>query len=154
THVDNFFKRTRQADDLDLLFVGLYRHSWQQELFASEFGRRYVLNSVFPAIERTYSVRLTERPPADPVRLLLESCPPAARMVLDHGPSPSNLVKDLLLAQVALTGALIDFHSDPERLLEGPVRTAIRALTDNNGTVAPTVRFLEELALLGGFSQE
>jgi hypothetical protein len=64
------------------------------------------------------------------------------------------LVKDSLLTQAAVTGALIDLHSDPERLLEGPVRGAVRALTADNGTVAPTVRLLEELALLGGFTHE
>jgi hypothetical protein len=151
---DIFFERSRRADELDLLFVGRYRDSWELELFASEFGRAYVRGSVFPAVERAYSVRLTQRPPTDPVRLLLESCPTAARLVRDHAPSADNLVKDSLLTQVAVTGALIDFHSDPERLLEGPVRGAVRALVADNGTVAPTVRLLEELALVGGFTHE
>ncbi|HYT92854.1 MAG TPA: hypothetical protein VEL76_29325 [Gemmataceae bacterium] len=154
THADTFFNRAREADDLDLLFVGRYRHSWEQELFASEFGRGYVCRSVFPAVERAYSVRVTQRPPTDPVRLLLESCPTASRLVCDHTPSADNLVKESLLAQAVVTGALIDLHSDPERLLEGPVRAAVRALTADNGTVAPTVRLLEELALLGGFTHE
>jgi hypothetical protein len=151
-HADAFFKRARKADDVDLLFVGRYRRSWQRELFASEFGRGYVRGSVFPAIEQAYSVRLTQRPADDPVRLLLESCPTAARLVRDCAPSADNLVKESLLAQATVTGALIDMHSDPERLLDGPVRRAVRALTAENGTVAPTVRLLEELALLGGFS--
>src|SRR5205807_396007 len=68
--------------------------------------------------------------------------------------SASNLVKDSLLAQATVTGALIDFHSDPERLLEGQVRAAVRTLTANNATVAPAIRLLEELALLGGFTTE
>lgn len=154
TVADVFFARARRADDLDLLFVGRYRDSWEQELFACEFGRGYVRSSVFPAVERAYSVRLTQRPVTDPVRLLLESCPTAARLVRDNAPSADNLVKDSLLAQAVVTGALLDLHSDPERLLNGPVRAAVRALTADNGTVAPTVRLLEELALLGGFTHE
>ncbi|MFO0945648.1 MAG: hypothetical protein U1D30_06850 [Planctomycetota bacterium] len=154
TVADVYFARARQADNLDLLFVGRYRDSWEQELFASEFGRGYVRSSVFPAVERSYSVRLTQRPPTDPVRLLLESCPTAARLVSDNSPLADNLVKESLLAQVVMTGALLDLHSDPERLLDGPVRAAVRALTTENGTVAPTVRLLEELALVGGFTHE
>src|SRR5262249_55670681 len=125
---DIFFERSRRADELDLLFVGRYRDSWEQELFASNFGRAYVRGSVFPAVERAYSVRLTQRQPTDPVRLLLESCPTAARLVRDNAPSADNLVKDSLLEQAVVTGALIDLHSDPERILDGPVRGAIRAL--------------------------
>lgn len=154
TVADVFFASARQADDLDLLFVGRYRDSWEQELFVSEFGRGYVRCAVFPAVERAYSVRLTQQSTTDPVRVLLESCPTAARLVSDNAPSPDNLVKDSLLAQAVMTGALFDLHSDPERLLDGPVRAAVRALTAGNGTVAPTVRLLEELALLGGFTHE
>lgn len=154
TVADAFFARARRADDLDLLFVGRYRPSWEQELFASEFGRGYVRSSVFPAVERAYSVRLSQRPATDPVRLLLESCPTAARLVRDNAPSADNLVKESLLGQAVVTGALIDLHSDPERLLNGPVRAAARALTADNGAVAPTIRLLEELALLGGFTHE
>jgi hypothetical protein len=151
---ETFFERTRRADELDLLFVGRYRASWEQELFASEFGRAYVQSSVFPVVERAYSVRLTQRPTDDPVRVLLESCPTAARLVREFAPSADNLVKDSLLAQTAVTGALFDLHSDPERLLDRRVRVAVRALTPEAGAVAPTVRLLEELALLGGFTQE
>jgi hypothetical protein len=149
-----FFERARCADELDLLFVGRYRHSWVQELFESEFGRRYVCDSVFPVVGRTYSVLLTQRPPTDPVRLLLQSCPTAAQLVRDFAPSASNLVKDCLLAQVVLSGALIDIHNDPERLLDGSVREAVGKLTANNAAVASDIRLLEELALLGGFTYE
>jgi hypothetical protein len=151
---DEFFRRARSADDLDLLFVGRYRASWEQELFASEFGRAYVRSAVFPAVERAYSVRLTQRPPTEPVRLLLESCPAAARLVRYNAPSADNLVKDSLLAQATLTGALIDLHSDPERLLDGTVRGAVRALAAGNAAVGQTIRLLEELALLGGLTHE
>jgi hypothetical protein len=153
-HVATFFERTRRADDLDLMFLGRYRASWEQALFASELGRCYIRNSVFPVAERAYSVRLSQRPANDPIRILLESCPTASRMVRDYAPASSNLVKESLLIQVALTGALIDMHSDPERLLEDPVRSAVRALAVNNETVFPTIRLLEELALIGGFTQE
>jgi hypothetical protein len=152
--VDEFFKRSRRADELDLLFVGRYRDSWEQEMFSSEFGRAYVRGSVFPAVERAYSVRLSQRPATDPVRLLLEACPRAARLVRDYAPSADNLVKESLLAQAAVTGALIDLHSDPERLLDGAVRGAVHALTAANGAIAPTIRLLEELALVGGFTHE
>jgi hypothetical protein len=154
TVADAFFASARRADDLGLLFVGRYRDSWEQEMFSSEFGRGYVRSSVFPAVERAYSVRLTQRPATDPVRLLLESCPTAARLVCDNAPSADNLVKESLLAQAVMTGALLDLHSDPERLLNGSLRAAVRTLTADNGTVAPTVRLLEELALLGGFTHE
>jgi hypothetical protein len=154
TVADIFFARARRADELDLLFVGRYRESWEQELFSSEFGRLYVRGSVFPVIERTYGVRLTQRQTIDPVRLLLESCPTAARIVRENTPSADNLVKESLLIQGVVTGALIDLHSDPERLLDCPLRAAIRALTIDNKTVTPTIRLLEELALLGGFNRE
>jgi hypothetical protein len=99
-------------------------------------------------------VRLTQRPPNDPVRLLLELCPAAARLVRYNAPSADNLVKDSLLAQATLTGSLIDLHSDLERLLDGAVRGAVRTLAAGNAPVSQTVRLLEELALLGGFTPE
>ena len=153
-HASEFFERTRDADNLDLLFVGRYRESWEQELFASEFGRTYVRNSVFPAIEQAYSVRLAHRPPSNPLRVLLEACPTAARLTRDFAPAPSNLVKETLLVQVVVTGALIDLHSDPDRLLDEAVRSAVRAITATNGALTPTVRLLEELALVGRLSHE
>lgn len=153
-HADIFFKRTQLADNLDLLFVGRYRHNWTQDLFASHFGREYIRNSVFPIVDRTYSVKMGQRPMSDPIRVLLESCPSAARLVRDYAPQTSNLVKEPLLAQAALTGALIDIHTDPEHLLNEVLRTAVRALATKNELIGPTVNLLEELALIGGFTTE
>jgi hypothetical protein len=154
SHADGFFERCRQADGLDLLFVGRFRESWEQMLFASEFGRRYVQSTVFPAVERTYAVHLSQRPANDPIRVLLESCPTAARLVTDYAPSSSNLVKDTLLIQAVATGALMDFHTNPDRLLDAGARAAIRTLTIETKSISQNIRLLEELALVGGLTHE
>jgi hypothetical protein len=151
---DDFFSRMRTADELDRLFLGRYRARWEEELFESAFGRDYVVSCVLPAVERSYSVRLTQRPETDPLRAILGTCPTAARLVQAYGPTPSNLVKEPLLTHATITGALFDLHSDPGRLLDRRLRDALRTLTGPDHPLGPTLRLLEEMALVGGFSAE
>jgi len=49
---------------------------------------------------------------------------------------------------------LFDAFNSPEFLLHGDVRRALWQLTENNTEQANNLRFLEELALVGGFSHE
>jgi hypothetical protein len=151
---DVWFSRMREAGELDRLFLGRYRASWEERLFESRYGRTYVASCVLPAVERSYSVPLTQRPETDPLRVILETCPTAARLVRAYAPPPSNLVKESLLAHAALTGALFDLHADPERLLAPRLRAALQALAGPNPAIAPTLRLLEEMALVGGFTAE
>jgi hypothetical protein len=151
---DLLFERMRDRDELDRLFVGRYRTGWEEQLFGSTFGRGYVRSCVLPAVERSYSVLLLQRPETDPLRVILETCPTAARFVREYGPPPSNLVKDFLLTHAALTGALFDLHADPERLLDHRVRAAMEALARPDSSIAPTLRLLKELALVGGLTAE
>ncbi|HET6251183.1 MAG TPA: hypothetical protein VFE47_26105 [Tepidisphaeraceae bacterium] len=153
-HASAFFSRTIKADELDLLYVGRYQETWEQELFGSGFGRVYVRKTVIPAVEIGYSVQLSQRPPSDPTRVLLEQCPTAARIARDYCPLPNNLVKTFLLNQVVTTGALIDFHSNPDRLLDERVRASVKALVGPNLSATGEIRLLEELALVGGLSHE
>jgi hypothetical protein len=151
---DAFFSRMREADELDRLFLGRYASRWEERLFECAYGQAYVANCVLPAVECSFSVPLTQRPESDPLRAILETCPTAARLVREYRPAPSNLVKETLLAQAALTGALFDVHVDPERLLDVRLRSAMRTLTGSETLLQPTLRLLEELALVGGFSAE
>jgi hypothetical protein len=151
---DVLFSRMRESDELDRLFLGRYQAGWEERLFESQYGRTYVARCVLPAVERSYSVPLTQRPETDPLRVVLETCPTAARLVRAHGPPPSNLVKESLLAHAALSGALFDLHADPERLLEPRLRAALRALAGPNLAIAPTLRMLEEMALVGSFTAD
>jgi hypothetical protein len=146
--------RMREADKLDRLVLGRYQVLREDRLFASEFGRKYVAGCIFPVVANSYSVPLTQRPPDDPVRVVLESCPTAARLVRQYGPPPSNLVKEPLLVHGVITGALLDLYAEPERLLDGALRRALRLLAGNDSIVEPSLRFLEELALIGGFTNE
>jgi hypothetical protein len=151
---DTLFKRMRDADVVDRLFRGRYQARWEEQLFGSEFGRAYVVNCVLPAVERAYSVPLTQRPADDPLRTIIETCPTAARLVSTFGPLPSNLVKESLLVRAALAGALFDLHADPERLLERRLRSALQKLAAHDQSLEPTLRLLEELALVGGFTAQ
>jgi hypothetical protein len=45
-------------------------------------------------------------------------------------------------------------HADPERLLDRHLRAALRALAEPNLAIIPTLRLLEEMALVGGFTAE
>jgi hypothetical protein len=154
TCAEAFLERARNADGTDELFVGRFRRSWEDELFRSEFGRSYVRNWVFPTVERSYSVILSQRPEADPTRTLLESFPTAARLVREFA-TPSNiLVKDRLLAHAAMTGALIELHADPDRILDKHIRVATRQLAKSDESTIQLIRLLEELALVGGLSYE
>jgi len=74
--------------------------------------------------------------------------------VLQYRPLPSNLVKESLLDLAALTGALYDLHADPNRLLDRRVRQAVRAIAGSDERRASTIRLLEEMALLRGFTDE
>jgi hypothetical protein len=153
--VANFlFTCLRKADELDRLFLGLYAATWEELLFSSPYGRAYVTNSVLPVVSRSYSLPLAARPETDPARTLLEYCPSAARLVLQFRPPPSNLVKESLLNVAALAGALYDLHADPNRLLNIRVREAVRAIAGSDERMASTIRLLEEIALLGGFTDE
>lgn len=154
TVADMFFLRMREADDLDRLFLGRYQACWEERLFESQYGRTYVARCVLPAIERSYSVSLILRPETDPLRIILETCPTAARLVRAYGPLPSNLVKESLLVHAALSGALFDLHADPERLLDRRLRAALQALAGPDAVIVPTLRLLEEMALVGGFTAE
>jgi hypothetical protein len=151
---DVFFSRMRASDELDRLFLGRYQACWEERLFESRYGRTYVASCVLPTVERSYSVPLTQRPETDPLRLILETCPTAARLVRTYGPPPSNLVKESLLTHAALSGALFDVHADPERLLDRRLRAALQVLAGPNSAIIPTLRLLEELALVGGFTAE
>jgi hypothetical protein len=151
---NHFLKKMRSADELDQLFIGCYRMSWEERLYESEFGRAYVTNCVFPAVEQSYSVALAQRPRTDPVRVLLERCPTAARLVLQFRPVPSHWVKDNLLREAALAGAFYDLHADPNRILSPELRIAVQTLTEGNVITTPVIRVIEELALIGGFTVE
>jgi hypothetical protein len=148
------FGRMRDADELDRLFLGRYQARWEDQLFRSPYGRTYIADCVLPVVERSYSVPLTQRAASDPLRVLLESCPSAARLIRTFAPPPSNLVKESLLVQAALTGALYELHADPELLLEPRLRTSVHALGGPVSSITPTLRLLEELALIGGFTVE
>jgi hypothetical protein len=151
---DVLLSRMREADERDRLFLGRYQANWEEQLFESQYGRTYVASCVLPAVERSYTVPLTQRPELDPLRVILENCPTAARLVRDYAPPPSNLVKEPLLAHAVLTGALFDLHADPDRLLCRPLRAALQALAGPNSAIAQTLRLLEEMALVGGFTTE
>jgi hypothetical protein len=151
---DVLFSKMRESDDLDRMFLGRYRASWEERLFESPYGRSYVDRCVLPAVQRSYSVPLTQRPGTEPLRVILETSPTAARLVREFGPPPSNLVKDALLAHAALCGVLFDLYADPERLLDRRLRSAVHELGDPNAVIVPTLRLLEEMALVGGFTTE
>ena len=49
---------------------------------------------------------------------------------------------------------LVDLHANPDRLLDGSLRASMHALAGRNQTLVSTLRLLEELALVGGFTVE
>jgi len=51
----------------------------------------------------------------------------------------------------ALTGAIFDAFADPERILDPEYRQAVRSLAGGSELLAPVLRLLEEMALVGGF---
>jgi hypothetical protein len=148
------FETMRDADETDRLFLGQYAPSWEEKLFCGAYGRSFVASCVLPFVQTFYSVPVGTLPDSNPVRVLLETCPTASRLALTFRPPPSNLVRDVLLLHAALSGALFDLHRDPNRLLDGRLRSAVRALADKDPWTAPTVRLLEEMALVGAFTEE
>jgi hypothetical protein len=148
------FTRLRSADELDRLYLGRYAPGWEERLFGSPYGRAYVAGCVLPAVGQSYSLPQGTRPETDPTHTLLELCPTAARLVLQFRPPPSNLAKQTLLNLATLTGALYDIHADPNRLLDGRLRGAVRTLAGSDPATVSTIRLLEEMALVGGFTPE
>ena len=104
-----------------------------------------------PAVETSYTVRMAIRPANNPLRVLLASSPTAVRMALDYRPAPSNLARWALVEMAALTGAIFDAFADPERILDPEYRQAVRNLASGSELLAPVLRLLEEMALVGGF---
>ena len=149
------FDRMSKADDLDRLFVGHYNAHWKERFFGSGYGRAFVTDSVVPAVASAYSVNLATHPFSSSVRGVLESTPTAMRIVMDNRPLPSNLVRLRLLELAALTGATFDLFANPDLVLDRERRHAYRELAHTVASkIQETVRFLEELALVGGLSPE
>lgn len=149
---DLLFTRMRSADEIDRLYLGRYCLSWEERLFESPYGRVYVTQCVLPAVDRSYSVNLAQRPANDAIRIVLERCPTATRLTRDFRPPPSNLVKDALLRQAVITGALFDLHEDPNRILDVELRAAVRSLSASDSMALQNIRLIEELALVSGFT--
>ncbi len=149
-----FFERMRLLDESDQLFLGLYRQAWESKLFRSKFGREYVKTTVVPLIVSRYSVNVAQLPPTDSVRVLLELSPSAVSVALVYQPFTSTLVKMQLLKTAIITGVLFDAFNSPDTLLESELRRALRELVRGTTELEGQIRFLEELALVGGFTFE
>lgn len=150
---NDLLKRMRKADNIDRLFVGHYHAHWEDRFFRSGYGRAFVSKFVVPAIASTYSVNLAIHPSASAVRRVLESTPSAMRVVMENRPLPTNLIRLHLLELATFTGATFDLFADPDLLLDKERRQAYRELAKHvASTIDGTVRFLEELALVGGLS--
>lgn len=142
----------QEADQIDLLFGGLFDGNHEFDLHCSSYGARFVVDQVQPIIERHYGVHLDGDPIAKQIEKLLKASPSAARFSRDLKPIPTDLVKKRLLAIAATTGFMRDCLQNPDIILDTETRGAFRdvsrySTTDFDGVV----EFLEQLALIGGF---
>ena len=145
----------RSADDLDRRCIGPYAADHEFTLLRASYGQRYVADAVTPAVRQGYSVDLALEKADSRVRSLIEKSPTACRLVSDIAPPPSGLVKRELLAGGVLFGFLVDVLRDPELLLDPDTRKAARTLArDMTDQLPKFLTFLEELALIGGWTLE
>ena len=145
----------RSADDMDRRCTGPYAADHEFTLLRASYGQRYVADAVTPAVRQGYSVDLALEKADSRVRSLIEKSPTACRLVSDIAPPPSGLVKRDLLAGGVLFGFLVDVLRDPELLLDPDTRKAAKTLArDMTDQLPKFLTFLEELALIGGWTLE
>ena len=153
--VREFFQIARDADDIDTLFAGRYASHHDFDLLRSEYGRAYADKYLVSLVERRFGVNLATEHEESPVLIVLRSSPTVGRLLTDYTPAPSVLVKRHPLRAIVLTGALLDLLRCPELILNKEFRHAIRHIMAIVGANQPQFsRFIEELALIGGYSCE
>lgn len=148
-----FLDVARQADDEDVLFGGRYASHHEFDLLRSDYGKAFAEQSLVPLVETGFGVNLATEQTESPVLMVLRASPTATKMLTGFAPAPSVLVKRHLLRLAVLTGASLDLLRRPDLLLEKGFRQGVRGLSREVAANQPHfLRFIEELALIGGYS--
>jgi hypothetical protein len=148
-----FLDLARQADDQDVLFGGRYASHYEFDLLRSDYGKAFAEQSLVPHVETGFGVNLATEQTESPVLNVLRASPTAVKMLTEFTPAPSVLVKRHLLRLVVLAGASLDLLRSPNLLLEERFRHGVQDLSREVAANQPQfLRFIEELALIGGYS--
>ncbi|HVC94216.1 MAG TPA: hypothetical protein VND64_11025, partial [Pirellulales bacterium] len=149
------YERVQEADDEECLLSDYAEAYHLFDVFRNAYGKRYVSEYLIPEIQNRYSVCLTADCAVPHLWEIVKAFPSAAEMASRFGPPVSPVEKRESLAAAAVAGALVDVLRNPFVLLDPATRNALReGVSFLSQSLEKHLRFLEELAVVRGFSWE
>ncbi len=154
TESSKVFDLAKEADEAHVTLGRRFSTNNEFKILASEFGRQFSNENLSGFIHRTFGVDVNQ-PPNQFLQNLIRSTPSAGRVLRSIQPHPSILINRHLLTIGLLSAASFDTQRHPELMLEPKFRNSFKTVSCDIGKYCDEFyRFYEELALVGGYSEE